>query len=378
MILAPSPTPPVLVPLAASLLKAGYVVVVAVPHVKEAEALERRLSGLGEKAALRVLIYDPEDSATFPAFHRSLLATLTLRFPATGKAGYATGGDPYNPQPAHIPHIHAFVSLYPLNPSPPAQPGALPALPTLIAPGATGHMPMLVTLYPSAAVLTTPDTFASQLLTSNHRLLGDNLEAASGARVVSVFLGQITLPSLPAIITEKRTLSRREQARQRLRDSVSSPTQTLSILRDLVSCGFKGIYNRVLYRLGIGAPARDYGMFENNMLCILKSSCAQRTSYYVGQRALLTRSLVIVPPSVLPRVLSALPPLAETGPAPAPPPKALSPQARSSSASHSASSSDHEGGEDLMSSIHTAGTTQSSADSGSGLEGSWVGLDPGQ
>lgn len=38
VILAPSPTPPPFVPLAASLLKAGYVVLVAVPQVKE-EAL---------------------------------------------------------------------------------------------------------------------------------------------------------------------------------------------------------------------------------------------------------------------------------------------------------------------------------------------------
>jgi hypothetical protein len=43
------------------LLKAGYIVIVAVPQVKEAEGLERRLSGLPEKSALRVLIYDPED-----------------------------------------------------------------------------------------------------------------------------------------------------------------------------------------------------------------------------------------------------------------------------------------------------------------------------
>jgi len=61
VLLVPSPSPPILVSLAASLLKAGYIVIVAVPQVKEAEALERRLSGLNEKSALRVLIYDPED-----------------------------------------------------------------------------------------------------------------------------------------------------------------------------------------------------------------------------------------------------------------------------------------------------------------------------
>ena len=48
-------------PLAVSLLKAGYVVLIAVPHVDDAEALEKRLAPLEERSALRVLIYDPED-----------------------------------------------------------------------------------------------------------------------------------------------------------------------------------------------------------------------------------------------------------------------------------------------------------------------------
>jgi hypothetical protein len=56
------------VPLAATLLKAGYIVIVAVPQVKEAEALERRLSGLEGKSALRVLIYDPDDVSWRPLF----------------------------------------------------------------------------------------------------------------------------------------------------------------------------------------------------------------------------------------------------------------------------------------------------------------------
>jgi len=53
--------PPLLWVMAVSLLRAGYIVVVAVPHVEDAEALEKRLSVLDEKSALRVLIYDPED-----------------------------------------------------------------------------------------------------------------------------------------------------------------------------------------------------------------------------------------------------------------------------------------------------------------------------
>ncbi|KAL1413539.1 hypothetical protein Q8F55_001313 [Vanrija albida] len=373
VILAPSPVPPLLVPLAASLLKAGYIVIVAVPQVKEAEALERRLSGLTERNALRVLIYDTENSATFPPFHRSLLATLTLRFPAAGHSGQYTAGDPYNPHPGHIPRIHAFVSLYPLNPSPPSQPAALPALPALVSPGPTGHVPILVTLYPSSATLTNPGAFANQVLTSNHRLLGANLAAANNVRVVSVFLGQITLPTLPSIITEGRALSRREQAKQRLRESTASATATFTVLRDLVVGGLCSVYRNLAARVGFGAPARDYAQFESRLLRIIKSRCGHQ--YYIGQRAWLPSLLQAVPPRALPRVLSILPELpSETGPAPAPPPKSLSSAASSVPQSRSASSSDHEGGEDLASSIHTTGTNHSSADS-SGLEGSWVGLD---
>jgi hypothetical protein len=61
VLLAPSPLPPVLWSLAISLLIAGYIVIIAVPDVEDAEALEKRLSPLEQKSALRVLIYDPND-----------------------------------------------------------------------------------------------------------------------------------------------------------------------------------------------------------------------------------------------------------------------------------------------------------------------------
>lgn len=57
--------------LTVSLLKAGYIVLVAVPNVDDAEQLEKRLSGLPSKNAMRVLIYDPED-VSFAAFTLSL------------------------------------------------------------------------------------------------------------------------------------------------------------------------------------------------------------------------------------------------------------------------------------------------------------------
>lgn len=53
--------PPVLWNMAVSLLKAKYIVIVAVPSVEDAELLEKRLSTLDERSALRVLIYDPDD-----------------------------------------------------------------------------------------------------------------------------------------------------------------------------------------------------------------------------------------------------------------------------------------------------------------------------
>lgn len=352
--------------------------IVAVPHVKEAEALERRLSGLAEKVALRVLIYDTDDATTFPPFHRSLLATLTLRFPAPSSSAsgdqYAAS-DPYNPQPTQIPHIHAFISLYPLNPSPPSQPGALPALPTLVQPS-NGPTPMLLTLYPSSASLVTPDSFASQVLTTNHQLLGANLSAATAARVVSVYVGEVALPSLPAIITEGRALSRRELARQRLRESAKSPSAALSIVSEIFQSTLCSLYKTFANALGIGAASRDYGMFENKILRALKSNYGG--TFYAGQRSFIARMLAGLPPRALNRALALMPPMpSETGPAPPPPPKGTGTRSTRSSnpGSRSASSSDHEA-EDLVSSIHTAGTTQSSAES-SGLEGSWVGLDGG-
>lgn len=77
VILAPSPLPALLLPLACSLLNAGYIVLVVVPHAKEAERIEAQIAAIVEGQAvrrrhaagmsdashgtLRVLCYDPED-----------------------------------------------------------------------------------------------------------------------------------------------------------------------------------------------------------------------------------------------------------------------------------------------------------------------------
>ena len=60
VILSPSPLPPLLSPLIVTLLNAGYIVLVAVPHAEEAGRLEGELA-IVSRSALRVLIYDPED-----------------------------------------------------------------------------------------------------------------------------------------------------------------------------------------------------------------------------------------------------------------------------------------------------------------------------
>jgi len=61
VILSPSPMPPLLWVLTVTLLRAGYIVLVAVPRVADADALEKKLGPLPERSGLRVLIYDPED-----------------------------------------------------------------------------------------------------------------------------------------------------------------------------------------------------------------------------------------------------------------------------------------------------------------------------
>lgn len=307
--------------------------IVAVPHVKEAESLERRLSGLSEKTALRVLIYDTDDSTTFPAFHRSLLATLTLRFPATNVTSVTSqplGGDGCPSSP----HVLSYISLYPLHPNPPSQPGQLPALPTLIQPGTP---PSLITLYPSSASTCTPETFATQVLATTHSLLASNLSAASGARVVTVHVGDISLPSLPAILSADR-LSRRELARQRLQAlASSSPSAAVSFLGDIVTGIWGSIAAKVGYIFGFSA-ARDYHAFEAHFLRILKG---HRRTYYLGQGSISKRVTYHA---------------------------VEKPKAKTPSKAKSASSSDTDA-EDLASSVHTA-ATQSSSDTG--LDGSWV------
>lgn len=317
-------------------------------------------------------------NTTFPAFQRSLGATLTLRFPTSG--GYASR-DPYNPSPSHVPHIHAFISLYPLHTSAPSQPGALPALPTLLSEETIGQRkPTLITLYPATSVLPTPETFANQLVTQNHQLLGKNLAAASTARIISIYVGDISLPTLPAIISEPKSISRREQARLDLQNSATSTTKKVSIIKEYVFGGLSSLYWSVLGRLGIGAAGRDYVQFERKILNVLRSRYG-RDRYTIGQFSYLSLMLSRSPLTMLPYLINSLPSLPSPS-GPTLPVHNRSAQKPKSETPISASSSDHEGGDDLSSSMHTgtsasskAGEGYESSTSGVGLDGSWVGLD---
>jgi hypothetical protein len=233
-------------------------------------------------------------------------------------------------------------------------------------------------------MLTMPDSFASQVLTTNHLLLGRNLAASSSVRIVSVFVGQIDLPHIHSMmLAGGKQVSRRQQAREQLQQA--SAARKVSIVKDYIFHSVTGLVRAVAGGLGIGSYGRDYATFERRFLCILKNR--HRREYAVGQYSYMSLALSRVPLSILPGIISILPALpGPTGPLSAnvqglPAPRKMI----GSRNTASASSSDHEGGEDLASSIHTTHTQTSSSSRGAadsessatGLEGSWVGLEAG-
>lgn len=353
--------------------------------------------------------------------------------------GSHSSNDPYNPSPDHIPHIHAFISLYPLNPQPPSQPGALPALPTLLSSDTAGRKSTLITLYPSSSVLNIPDSFASQVLTKTHHLLGRNLEAAGTARVISVYVGKVKLPTLPAILGQSE-LSARQLLQLAVNESYDKMmgrrkreryTTIFTAFRDYFFGITSALYMDFVGRLGIGAPGRRFIHVEKKILRILNASHFSPKRYSVGQTSYLPLVLSRLPVPILPYALAILPVMPpSTGPLEPSLPKPNAYQSRSrpivkfpkakgksrtktesevhdSTGLFSASSSeeDHdpevEVEADLQSSIHTGtsrstessggvdveeydnessgsgveGVTAGDAGSSSGLGDSWVGLD---
>ena len=286
--------------------------------------------------------------------------------------------------------MHAFISLYPLNPSPPSQPSALPALPTLLTPSTRAiRKPRLITLYPATSTLTIPDNFASQVLTSTHQLLQTNLAASTSAKIISVFVGNVDLPTLPAMIS-RSTKTRREAAKQQINAfRAASTASKLSIVRDWLVSGLNLVYWNITGRLGLGQAARDYAFFERQILGAVKST---RRQHFVGQYSLVSVGLTRIHPLALPYVMAVLPALPSvTGPA-APRPLYAAPRSRDgkdtpvSRTSRSVEGSDHESigsgsAEDLAASFHgvtsTSGESLPGSGSDSGLSESWVGLESG-
>jgi hypothetical protein len=230
---------------------------------------------------------------------------------------------------------------------------------------------MLVTLYPSSSTIVKPETFANQLVSSSHQLLGRNLAMSFKTRIISVYIGDITLPSLPAIISEPVKLSRREQAKLDMKNSAITASKKASLIKDHLLGGFSSLWYTIVGRLGIGSAGREYVHFEDKVLRVLRRSRFGNDRYMIGQYSYLSLLVSRVPLSISSYILQILPTL----------PSAAGPlhpmEARPSRVTTSASSSDHD---DLASSIHTPSHSSKADDyessaSGAGLDGSWVGLD---
>lgn len=288
------------------------------------------------------------------------------------------------------------MSLYPLHPRPPSQPGALPALPTLLEPeNNRGRAAKLVTLYPSAAVLATPDTFASQILVANHQLLARNLAASSSAKTISVFIGDVALPNVLGQVSNKVSgLS--EKGLPRPRGLPITERVRLFFTRQVDSVFHATSF--VLGRLGLGHRSRDYVMFERSFLRLVRSRF-NADSYSLGQYSYLPFLLARAPLPALPTLLSIMPAMPSTRGPTAPDmrtvPRPSRPTASSGKVSGapsappsaSATSSDHESVEDLGASMHSLPSRKSATSSeraedsetssahGNNLGESWVGLD---
>lgn len=228
-------------------------------------------------------------------------------------------------------------------------------------------------------------------------LLGRNLAASSGARIVSIYVGDVDLPTLPAILSHGRTLSRRQIAKERLAQ-VASPQQKVSIIRDYIYGSFNAVFSAVIGTLGLGTAVRDYKTFEKGVLRAIKSSHGRL--FFIGQRSFLPFFVahLPIPSPFLPPLLAYLPAMPScTGPVASEPVKSAGYKNKTSMAKQGDTSrqdsngekerlsasegSEHEAGEDLVSSVHTGTSTSSrgvcseSSEGASGLGGSWVGLD---
>ncbi|TFY58770.1 hypothetical protein EVG20_g8026 [Dentipellis fragilis] len=90
---------PLALPLILDLENKGFIVIASVATPEAADELEQKCSGY-----VRALVLDPSEPATIPIFLRSLMSSLSRRFPINAS------GDPHATPSTH-PYIHSLVSL---------------------------------------------------------------------------------------------------------------------------------------------------------------------------------------------------------------------------------------------------------------------------
>ncbi|KAA1469414.1 hypothetical protein DENSPDRAFT_816337 [Dentipellis sp. KUC8613] len=90
---------PLALPLILDLENKGFIVIASVATPEAADELEQKCSGY-----VRALVLDPSEPATIPIFLRSLMSSLSRRFPINAS------GDPHATPSTH-PYIHSLISL---------------------------------------------------------------------------------------------------------------------------------------------------------------------------------------------------------------------------------------------------------------------------
>lgn len=193
-----------------------------------------------------------------------------------------------------------------------------------------------------------------------------------------MFIGHLQLPPLHLMLQTVPSILRAPNLMERMRRA--SPIDKLRIATDSIIGGLGSVWYRFTGYFNFGLAAQDYSQFEQGILRALKSR--KRRHSAIGQYSFLALFVAGMHPRGLDRLLAYLPTMpGATGPLSAavqglPMPRKLLSSVRSATSSNSGS--DHEGGEDMMSSRHTVTSDESiSGGSGGGLDASWVGVEAG-
>jgi hypothetical protein len=136
----------------------------------------------------------------------------------------------------------------------------------------------LITMYPSSSILTSPTSFAAQLLTSAHRLLSRNLAVthrALGHRIIDVSLGAVVFPSLNVSSGASTPVSKRQQAQEDAQRSLTL-AKASSVWTTITQA-----FSRVIAGIGIGQGSADWQIVERQLLKIVARRPSGR--YAVGK-----------------------------------------------------------------------------------------------